>query len=865
VTRMIDFAKLNNDLLSRARSLVESWLPEGKREADEWSARNPTRADHDLGSFKVNTRSGAWSDFATGDKGGDLISLYAYLHDMGQAEAARKLIAELGLSMNGNGRHSAGKDTKSNTKSPGRKSDYVIVWPISPTMLTAENTPSNLPPLPRDLRGKVATGADLYPYLSADGHVLCFVARFKRHDGKKEIRPLNLWRHKSDHTLRWQWKFPPGERPIYGLDVLRAKPNARALSVEGEAKCDAAREMLPDHAVISWMGGAKAVHLTKWDALITRQTPIVLWPDNDGAGATAMMKLGGIVGAERVRVIVPQPDWPVGFDVADLIAAEATREQLEEIIGGAVPLSEFEAIAAARWPDARAKGRSTPPDESAEPEPPTPYSEIALSNRFTGEGGADFHYTKGSWWCYDEAGGLWANDETLRIFTEVKRFSTRMAREICDAAPGEDENAQKAARRFASELTAAKKVAAVEGLTRSHPAIVTTLDQFDRDIWTLNTPGGVVHLRDGTVRPTRRDDFFTKSTLVPPRDMPTPIFDRFIREIMGAHVPPAICKCASCAASVGKIDVERQVMHDAEVQRLAEYSLRLYGYCLSGDVSDHILVMLVGDGGNGKTLLTDFISRDIFGLAPIGYSVSLPIEALLANKNDRHPTELMSLFHTRLALASEPSSGVSWNEGLVMRLTGGEPVTARGMRQDFITFPGTHKLFVVGNTAPTLRGGREPAWQRRLHMIPFQQRWADRADDLNNVRLADASLREKLRPEAPGVLHKLVLGCVEYVRRGSLNPPDTIRQTSNNYLKQQNVIGRWLDERCDRTNPGETVTVAELWADLTRWGEAGHEYIGTRNDFNGALERLGIVIVRLGTQRGICRGLNLLSRGDEAS
>ena len=67
-------------------------------------------------------------------------------------------------------------------------------------------------------------------------------------------------------------------------------------------------------------------------------------------------------------------------------------------------------------------------------------------------------------------------------------------------------------------------------------------------------------------------------------------------------------------------DVERQALHDAEVQRLVEYSLRLYGYCLSGDVSNHILVMLVGDGGNGKTLLTDFIARDILGLAPIGYS-----------------------------------------------------------------------------------------------------------------------------------------------------------------------------------------------------------------------------------------------------
>ena len=275
--------------------------------------------------------------------------------------------------------------------------------------------------------------------------------------------------------------------------------------------------------------------------------------------------------------------------------------------------------------------------------------------------------------------------------------------------------------------------------------------------------------------------------------------------------------------------------------------------------------MLLGDGGNGKTLLTDFIARDILGLAPTGYSASLPIEALLTHKTDRHPTELMSLFHTRLALASEPSSGVSWNEGLVMRLSGGEPVTARAMRQDFITFPATHKLFVVGNTAPALRGGREPAWQRRLHMIPFQQRWADRADASNHVRLADANLREKLRPEAPGVLYKLVLGCVEYVRRGSLDAPATIRETSDNYLKQQNVIGRWLDERCDRSNPHATVTVAELWADLTRWGEAGREYIGKRNDFNGALERLGINVTRANKQRGVCLGVGLLPSEEGAS
>ena len=59
--------------------------------------RNPTRCDRRPGSFVVNLRLGWWRDYATGDKGGDPISLYAYLRGCSQGEAARELAAELGL------------------------------------------------------------------------------------------------------------------------------------------------------------------------------------------------------------------------------------------------------------------------------------------------------------------------------------------------------------------------------------------------------------------------------------------------------------------------------------------------------------------------------------------------------------------------------------------------------------------------------------------------------------------------------------------------------------------------------------------------------------------------------------------------
>jgi hypothetical protein len=76
-------------------------LPGGKISGGEYVVRNPTRADRRPGSFKINLRSGRWSDFATGDCGGDPISLVAYTEGMSQGEAARMLARMLRLETRG--------------------------------------------------------------------------------------------------------------------------------------------------------------------------------------------------------------------------------------------------------------------------------------------------------------------------------------------------------------------------------------------------------------------------------------------------------------------------------------------------------------------------------------------------------------------------------------------------------------------------------------------------------------------------------------------------------------------------------------------------------------------------------------------
>jgi len=93
----VDFDRINHCALAALPVLLERWLPGGRREGWEYVALNPTRLDRHMGSFRINVRTGRWADFATGDRGGDVVSLAAYLSHLKQSGAAEKLACMLGI------------------------------------------------------------------------------------------------------------------------------------------------------------------------------------------------------------------------------------------------------------------------------------------------------------------------------------------------------------------------------------------------------------------------------------------------------------------------------------------------------------------------------------------------------------------------------------------------------------------------------------------------------------------------------------------------------------------------------------------------------------------------------------------------
>ena len=90
----LDFKVIARAALPHASELCQRWLPGGKLRGREWVCGDLRGGPGE--SCSVNTITGRWADFASGQKGGDLISLAAAVHGLSQVDACRKLATMLG-------------------------------------------------------------------------------------------------------------------------------------------------------------------------------------------------------------------------------------------------------------------------------------------------------------------------------------------------------------------------------------------------------------------------------------------------------------------------------------------------------------------------------------------------------------------------------------------------------------------------------------------------------------------------------------------------------------------------------------------------------------------------------------------------
>lgn len=335
------FAEVKAASLRSIHAVLARWLPGGKTvdNGHEYTAPNPTRADKSMGSFKVNLSKGAWSDFATGDSGGDLIDLVRYVDGCSEVEA-RNALADF-LNMTASAPTSPTKQSKS-----AKADSWEAIQPIPDEAMQAR-------PARHYRHGKPSM---LWTYRDPQGRPLMLVCRFDLKadsDGKrrKEFAPLTWCKSSQTGKHEWRWQGLPPRRPLLYLDKLAARPNAPVVICEGEKAADAAASLLSDYVATCWPNGSKAWNKSDFTPLKGRD--VLLWPDNDEPGITCMDALAQhltSIGAQRVQLIAlpvlqQQPgmasgkptfsqggEWPEGADAADAQAGGWTAAHMAELV-----------------------------------------------------------------------------------------------------------------------------------------------------------------------------------------------------------------------------------------------------------------------------------------------------------------------------------------------------------------------------------------------------------------------------------------------------------------------------------------------------------------------------------------------------
>jgi putative DNA primase/helicase len=578
-----------------------------------------------------------------------------------------------------------------------------------------------------------------WDYFDASGKLIAVVYRYDPPGGKKQFRPWDARRRKT---------APPEPRPLYNQPgILEAE---QVILVEGE-KC--AQTLIDQgYAATTAMHGANApVDRTDWSPLAGKS--VLIWPDRDTPGWDYADRASQAIlqaGALSVAILIPSVNKPEGWDAADAIA-----EGFD--VSGFIKVGE-------RMPMRRAIEEAAPSDLLAGIDWTT---EDGLATAFTRCYSEDWRYCAlwGKWLVW--TGVRWNVDQVLYV--------SHLARGICRAA-----SRKAGSSRLKGKLASSATINSVEKIARSDPKHASTADEWDADVWALNTPGGVVDLHTGRMRPHRRDDRMTKVTTATPQgDSPT--WRAFLTDVSGG-------------------DIE-----------LTAYLQIMVGYCLTGITSEHALFFLYGTGANGKSVFINVLTT-ILG----DYAANAPMDTFMEARGDRHPTDLAGLRGARFVSSIETEQGRRWNESKVKAITGGDKVSARFMRQDFFEYVPQFKLVIAGNHKPSIRNVDE-AMKRRLHLIPFTVTIPPER--------RDAKLTDKLLKERDGILAWAVEGCNLWLRQG-LKPPASVVSATEEYFDEEDAIGEFLDEECQR-HPQARVSAADTFQRWQEWATRRGEYIGT--------------------------------------
>lgn len=408
------------------------------------------------------------------------------------------------------------------------------------------------------------------------------------------------------------------------------------------------------------------------------------------------------------------------------------------------------------------------------------------------------------WMIWD--GKRWSFDNKKKI----ERIANKVLREL---EKSEDEFERKWAR------SCGKRNIRMNSIKDLMPLVPAERSEFDRHKYLLNVENGIIDLKTGKLQTHNRDLKITQMANVE--------FDEN-------------AKCTTWLEFLNQI-----FLNDKD---LIEYMQRLVGYSLTGDISEQGMYFLVGGGSNGKSTFVNTIKKMIGD-----YGLQTNSDTFIKKKSDGANNDIARLANARFVSAVESEEGEKLQESLVKTITGGEPLLARFLRQEFFEFIPEFKVFFTTNHKPVIGGLDDGIW-RRVKIIPF------------NLSLKpherDKKLEEKLSLEVPGILNWVLEGCLKWQQSG-LKEPKVVAEATGNYKEDMDILAPFLWETCyveEPENESIKIEAKELYNVYDRWCfGSGERTLGNRT-FYRMLETKGFKKVKGAGNKTFITGITIKER-----
>lgn len=361
-----------------------------------------------------------------------------------------------------------------------------------------------------------------------------------------------------------------------------------------------------------------------------------------------------------------------------------------------------------------------------------------------------------------------------------------------------------------------QRVDAMLKAAKAEKGMAIRAEDLDPDGWLLNCSNGIVDLKTGELLSHTPEYLITKMVKVD-------------------YKPEATCH--------NWLSFLDEIM--CGDQEMISYLQRAVGYSLTGDTSEQCIFILHGTGANGKSTFLSPINTILQD-----YAMQSPVETFLDNRKKGANNDVARLQGARFVTASEPNADQRFAENLLKQVTGSDVVSARFLNQEFFDFKPVFKLFLATNHKPKVNSDDRAIW-RRLRLIPFEVTIPDHQQDKH--------LLGKLESELEGILAWAVQGCLEWQKEG-LGMPGRIQEATNEYAKEMDTFGRFLDDCCEQDTGLKTNTKA-LFNRYVGWCHEEGEQPLTKVMFGKKLGELGFEPARDRTGRG-WKGVGLLQNYD---